>query len=598
MCGISFIIDKQNKFDERPIQKMIETQAHRGPDAQHYFRRSLPDNTSIYFGATRLRISAHTPDADQPFFSADQSSVLIFNGEIYNFFDLKNELLKSGVSFTSNSDTEVLLYWVKEFGTSRLHELEGMFALVYCDLEKGFVIAARDRFGMKPLHYFENEKAMIFSSEARAIIASGIPKKELNENQIAHYFNYKYANPPETFYKDVYQLKPGHFLELKKYLLQKPIPYEYSEKNNSTLTVEDIKNDLVDSLYQQISSARGTGLLLSGGIDSSLLLALAYQEGLKLPAYSIYSGNKSKERQNASFLTKKLLVDQRVLEVDKSVLKDFDSYVSKLDQPISDSAGLLTWKVSDFAAKDVKVLLSGAGADELFAGYNRHKAFHYFLKNKRNALLFKKYGYPVLKRFIPNQAKLFFKGIEENEEQTMVNFIRSHLGYLQKHFTCEMLPMSNSNDALKNLLNTDLTTYLPNDVLAISDQMSMAVGLEMRMPFLTNSILHRVKGESGEFLMSKGPKWILKELLAEFVPTSYLKQPKVGFGLPLHDWLADDATSFLWSLFEKKNSVIFNFLEPGIFRQLLSQHKGRKGNHAQELWSILTLGYWLQNEFG
>ncbi len=597
MCGISFIIDKKGILDDQPISKMVQSQRHRGPDAHQFYQHVFPDQSQAFVGASRLRISENTDSADQPIFSSDRSSALVFNGEIYNFFDLKNELIRLGISFASNSDSEVLFQWIKTFGEKRIDELEGMFAFVYCDFSDGTVIAARDRFGMKPLHYSQNDHFLVFSSETRAIVSSGLVKKELNDRQIANYFNYKYAIPPATFYKDVYQLAPGSYLKYERGNLSQSQKYYCPEYSSSGLSVEEIKNDLIDSLYQQINSTRGVGLLLSGGVDSSLLLSLACHEGMKIPAYSIFSEDKSKEQRNASFLTKKLIADHRILSFTEEILNDFEKYVEKLDQPIADSAGLLTWKISEYASQDVKVLLSGAGADELFGGYNRHKAFQAYLEYKKLSLLLKKFSYPVFKKLLPERTQLYLHGLEKDEISTSQNFVTSHFSELRKFFASDYKPGLNTSDPLKNLLIDDLTNYLPNDVLAISDTTSMAVGLEMRMPYLTNAILSKVNSTEAGFLLSRGTKWILKEILSEHVPKGFPDIPKVGFGLPLTNWLADDKSNFLWRLFENKNSVIFNFLEQGIFRHLLSHHKGRKGNHAQELWSILTLGYWLQKEF-
>ncbi|HEX9740294.1 MAG TPA: hypothetical protein VGA29_05930, partial [Ignavibacteriaceae bacterium] len=232
---------------------MVNAQHHRGPDAQNHFSHTLfPDDTRVFIGASRLRISENSSESDQPFFSRNKDAAILFNGEIYNFFDLKNELLKLGLRFTTNSDTEVLLHWIREFGTDRLHELEGMFAFVYCNFNNGEIVAARDRFGMKPLHYFEDDHTIIFSSEARGIIASGLVKKELNERQLPNYFNYKHAIPPETFYKDVFQLNTGHYLHIKNGLMSGPTPFYQANFEKHSFDVGDFRQEILDSLYQQL----------------------------------------------------------------------------------------------------------------------------------------------------------------------------------------------------------------------------------------------------------------------------------------------------------------------------------------------------------
>ncbi len=596
MCGINFILDKAGQASDAPIRRMLSSLHHRGPDSQHFTSHIL-QNQKIYLGANRLKIVEKSDLADQPFYSEDQSYALLFNGEIYNFFDLKNELLNHNVRFKSNSDTEVLLYWMKLFGKSRIGELEGMFSFVFVDLENQEILVGRDRFGMKPLYYAENSKYLIVSSEIRGILASGLVEKELNEDQIPHYFHFRYPQPPGTFYEQIFHVPPACYLEVKKGTISEPMTYYKPEYEQKNVSVDEFRELLFDGVQKHLYAKSGIGLMLSGGVDSSLLLALSLQSGVSLPCYSIFSANKSQEQQFAEKLTKKHHIEHRVMEYDQSILDVFPEYIEKLDQPISDSAGLLTYQLSKVASGDVKVLFSGAGADELFAGYKRHLAFRKYLENKKSSLFLKNYFWPITRRFMSKGINQYFNGVEKNAGRTYMNFIASHFREFQSEFPFEKEFKNSVEDPLTDSFIEDRVNYLPGDVLAISDVASMAASIEMRMPYLDNHVYDAVNRCEGNYLMEKGPKWILKELLQEYAGKSMVVSQKAGFGLPINRWFSENKNSYIWKLFDNKNSIIFNFVRHQFFKDLIHSHQNSKQDHSQELWSILTLAHWLQKEF-
>jgi len=596
MCGISIIFDRRGRLTDDPIKNMVNVLKHRGPDSNAFFRCEI-DDAQLFSGATRLKITENSPGADQPFFSPDRSSLILFNGEIYNFFDLKNEMLKEGIQFRSNSDTEVLLNWLDKYEGSRLDELEGMFAFMYVNLKTGQMIMARDRFGMKPLFYYQDNDYLIITSELRAMLASGLVKKELNETQIPHYFNFRYSCPPHTFYKNIFQIPFGHKLIVKDGCLSEPVKYDHPKYNDHQKPVVEFRELIKESLYKHASASRGIGVLLSGGIDSSLMLALLHEEGIQLPCFSVFSRWNRNEQELAESMVKKTHATHQILEVDQQILTRFHDYVEKLDQPISDSAGYLTFLISGYASNDVKILLSGAGADELFGGYNRHAAFYRFFHNQNISLKLKQNIWPLFKGVLPQPINGFFRSLEKDPGRTYQNFIRIHFSNLSKHYKVEKNLMTNTPDPLRDILLEDKFNYLPQDVLAISDTMSMAAGMEMRMPFLDNHLNAAVNSCSPDYILKKGQKWILKEILADYVNPTFLKQKKVGFGLPLKHWLAEKENSHLWDLFDNKNSYIFRFVESSFFDYLLTSHQRHRGDFSQELWSILTLAYWLEKEF-
>ena len=403
MCGINLIFDRQNKVDASLISKMAENTSHRGPD-ETIIKTLKSANSTFHLAANRLKITDQTNAAAQPFMLEDQKHLLLFNGEIYNYFDLKNELLREGISFRSHSDTEVLFHWIRLFGISRLEELNGMFAFVYADIEKEELWMARDRFGIKPLYYYQDQNHFVISSELNSIMSSGIPPKKINKEQISHYLLYKYAKPPETFFKGVYALQPGNVLHHAKnevdfqsfYTTPSVDPaFEYSQND-----AEDL---IRQSLVEQLQSDVPIGLLLSGGVDSTLLLAIAKSEGYTMPTFSIVNSKQDRafgtaDDRFARLASSTFQSDHHEIMLDIGILDQFDQMISKMDQPIGDSAYFMTSLISQEASKSVKVLLSGAGADELFGGYNRFQAFSTYLKNQATL----KWAIPLARPIVNN----------------------------------------------------------------------------------------------------------------------------------------------------------------------------------------------------
>ena len=599
MCGISFILDKKGTLNERPIISMMESLRHRGPDSARFAEFEFQESR-LLCAANRLKIIDTHERSAQPFVDAEGSSILLFNGEIYNYFDLKNELIRDGVIFQTLSDTEVLLYWIKKHGTKGIKALQGMFAFVYADLNSGILIAARDRFGIKPLYYYQDDKSLIFASEMRAIFASGLARKQLNERQIPHYFHFRHGQPPETFFKDVYQLPKGSAFSYTTGAKTSIEFYTSATSTHENASPQCFKAKIKESLFRHIHSEEKTGLLFSGGVDSSLILLLAHEEGLKLPCFSAFARENSDERRRAEWLTKKLITEHHILEVDETLLDDFEAYNDRLDSPISDSAGLLTYHLCKEAAQHTKIVLSGAGADELFAGYNRHEAYAFYLKNEKYLDVIKKYAWPGLK-VLPGLAHTglnrLMTNIGQDKKVTYRNFVSAHFTALRQQFPLEREEYIFQKDFLKRALEYDRNNYLPEDVLAISDRMSMQAGIELRTPFLDNTVATMVDGCAPEYLLKHGKKWILRDILAPYVPRSYSRQGKKGFGLPLAKWLRSGRNKHLWELVDNKNSLIFSFLNRDFLLGMQKNHQEGKKDHSQELWSVLTLAYWLKKEF-
>lgn len=606
MCGINLIIDKKKTLTPDTISIMSATTHHRGPDETKH--QVLHFNSKIcYLGANRLKITDHTDAASQPFISENLKHSLLFNGEIYNYCNLKNDLIQHGVSFTTHSDTEVLFHWLKHYGKEGIKKLEGMFAFIFIDLERQEILLARDRFGIKPIYYFEDNNFFIASSEIKAIFSTGLVKKTVRPNQIDHYLSYKYANPPETFFKNIFELTPGSIMHNKSNTWEiVPFLNDHPSKVDSTPDIEKIESLITNSLLQQLDAKVPLGLLLSGGIDSTLLLALATKEGFQLPTYSIVNRDKDRSFGTQDYTYSRLAAStygsiHHEIEINSSILDQFESFIDELDQPIGDSAYFLTSEVCKNASKSMKILLSGAGADEFFAGYNRHKAFYTYLNHKKLFDISIPFAKPLINSLpsgipFPYRKKIqLLKKLINSHDRSPEKIYNNYITFEQFRIDQRAFDQTSSvSNWFEWALKHDQQNYLVSDVLALSDKAAMLHGIELRVPFLEENLAHYLSGLPSEALITKGQKWILKNILSKNGGGKFINRPKEGFGLPLSHWLFNKKVARLWELFELNESLIYTYIDKTIVDHLIDQQKRKVEDHGPLLWSLLVLGHWLQ----
>lgn len=618
MCGINLIIDKKNLIGPEPINLMTAAIRHRGP--QHSDVLQILASSTIYLGHNRLKIIDAGTAANQPFVSNCGRYYLIYNGEIYNYQELRNDLLDRGTSFKTYSDTEVLFQLLIIHGVSALPMLQGMFSLIFFDKEHSEVILARDENGIKPLYYYSDENFFIASSETKSIFASGLTTKKLNESQINHYLAFKFTKAPETFFKSIFHVMPGEVIlidsknRLKAESFVTQIEEVKYQKLNNDEILEKTEELLVDSISKHLYSDVPCGIFLSGGVDSTLILALIKEHGLyMIPSFSIVH-----KREEGSFGTqdykyaKKAAAQyqsyQYEFEVGIDDLKLFDDFILDMDQPIGDSAAFLTYKLSCEAKKKVGVVLSGAGADELFAGYHRHHAFKWYLNNYT---LLEKVS-PVLKYFLPvfptgrnhpfrkkmQLTNKFIRNLSKSPGETYKNFCS--LNIIPKPEVSSDTAFSEPKyieENLKAALLYDQKNYLISDVLALTDQTSMTWGLEVRVPYLDKKLMSFINGIPAKVIFDKGRKWILNELLTKYGGEAYVKRGKEGMGLPFGNWIKMKAGIEALKYLRQKNAIIYRYVNEEIIHKLLEDHNKGKADNTLEIWSILVLEAWLQKEF-
>jgi asparagine synthase (glutamine-hydrolysing) len=611
MCGIHLIVDKTQILRAGIIDTMASQTLHRGPDDTNTtVVSSIIQNYHI--GVNRLKITDPTDAAGQPFFSHDKQQVLLYNGEIYNYYSLKNELIQKGIRFSTHSDTEVLFHWLSSYGASGIKDLEGMFAFVFINFESDEVIMARDRFGIKPLYYYEDEKYFIVSSEIKPILNTNLMAVRLNEAQIGHYLLYRYPKAPQTFYQKITELSPGAILSHASGSTKiKRFSTIGSRQDLHNLELSEVETLINDSLLKQIHAPVPTGLLLSGGVDSTLLLALAHQAGYTLPTFSIVNSETERsfgtnDYKYAAKAAKQYGSEHHEMEMDISIMEKFDEFVQQIDQPIGDSAFLMTSAICRYASGSMKVLLSGAGADEIFGGYNRHWAFYKYLKHRKAAgillpalrkftnLLPDGNAHPLRKEF--RLIKKLSNTIDVSPTQTFHKFLTFNEFAL--NIASEETPeFDDKKGWMKWALDHDLKNYLVGDVLALSDTASMRHGIELRVPYLDDDLVDYVKSLPVDFVMGNGRKWILKSLLTKYGGKVFAIRPKEGFGLPLSHWLTDKRVEHLWKFVNNKNHIIFSHVDKSVVDRLLQQQKKKSQDHGPLLWSILVLAHWLEHNF-
>ena len=622
MCGIHLILDKHHQSNSQhpqALRRMLDASEHRGPDTSATL--SLPyQNGSLHLGSNRLKIIDPHQRANQPMQSADGRYSLCFNGIIYNYFELRNQLLGEGVQFNTQSDTEVLMHMLIQQGKQALPLLNGMFSLFFYDAHEEKLLIARDRFGMKPLFYTEEEGRLLFSSETRALTRSGLVSKKLRKEAIHEYLAFRYVFPPATFFEGIYQFPAGHYQEIgndgagKQEAFSSPAEQEVVPESQALREVEEL---LTDAVLRHLVADVNSGLLLSGGVDSTLLLALIKEQGAHpVPTFSVINS-----KEDASYGTRDYQYAAKAasmygrkhyeLALSADMLpRHAEAFISAIDQPIGDSAAFLTYLLSAEIKKVAGVALSGAGADELFGGYHRHQAFRQYLKHygwlmKTSGLLHKTakllpvgFAHPLRKKF-----RLFSKlagSLDKNPATTFEKFVSREA--FADTSTFQANGQISEQDAfeeywLNHALNHDLDRYLSQDVLMLSDNMSMHRSLEMRMPYLDLALATYALQLPAELRLRHGRKWLLKRLLEKRGGKAFCQRSKEGFGLPLGSWFRSETAASLRKELKNEQNPLYRHLSYEHVMRLLGEHMAKREDHGTDLWNVWQLAAWLRLHF-
>ena len=630
MCSIVGYIDltKSNVEAIDWLKSANAMLAHRGPDDSGIW---YDDTGSVGFGHNRLSIIDLSTSARQPMVSENGTSVLIFNGEIYNFRQLQ---IKFGLCKLSHSDTQTLLELIHKIGfENAIKEVRGMFALAYYDLVNKDFYLARDRFGEKPLSYVISKEGLhkfYFASEVTPLSRLSSDRNTLCTSSLDAFLSWSYVPAQASVYEEIQQLKPGTILKIRLSDFKLKIqnysdPISIIKENRSKTTNKQlIKEKLILAVERTLVSDVDVGIFLSGGIDSSLVASIASQElGYKLPAFSIgFSDTSVSEQHYANKIAKYL--DIPFVGVDLPQFKAVDllhKIVEVYDEPIADPSCLPTIYLSEYASKQVKVVLTGDGADELFFGYSRHfLTEQYYSKIFRIPHLIRSlFANSILKippkyfdRFLPMKdfvdvgykahkgARVLSAKNDQNLYKSLTQTwyeedIRKKdvlKSVTNPQVALDMPNMPNPTDVVRA---SDILNYLPSNVILKVDRATMAFGLEARSPFLDWDLFcESTKLDLSENISKNGGKHILKDILSDYLPQNLFDRPKKGFGFPIKEWLRGDLRCFVESYLLHRNPIRDEFFNSEVLEDIWKSHLNESQDLSLPIWNMLILMLWLE----
>ena len=619
MCGIcgQYNFGSAAPVQRRDIEAMARAIAHRGPDDEGYYIAG-----PLGFGFRRLSIidlaGGHQPMSDQ-----EESVWVIFNGEIYNFPELKRELEGYGHVFRTNSDTEVIIHGYKQWGDDVLNRLNGMFGLAIWDVRKRRLVVARDPFGIKLIYWRVDSGRLFFGSEMRAVRAAMPDKAEIDPTSLNLFLRNRFTPSPYTILKGVHKLAPGTKLtvqagsyEVSRWYRFKPVPFSPAKSPNEAR--EELLELCKRAIKRQLISDVPVGLLLSGGLDSGLLLALMNLNGNSWPTYTVGYGSSyaDDELADAAETARILGAKHSAITISKSIFEEaLPKIVAALEEPIATSSIVPMYFVCQRARQDVKVALVGQGPDELFGGYKRHLGVRYggmwaqlpgWMRGPISSTVAALPRNEMLKRGVQSLATTDRMRRYQNVLSLLPGPQVDDLfrdGVLAPNAGDSILgcwegltELMTETDELGGLQFIELRSTLPDELLMYADKLSMAHGLELRVPYIDKEIVEYVERLPANLKVRHGSrKWLHRQVCRAYLPESILKRPKRGFGVNVvDDWFRSSIDGKMAETLLDGGSKIYEYLSPAPVRALFEQHaSGRQDNH-KILFSLVLFEEWLR----
>lgn len=604
-------------MDPQTIRAMARAIVHRGPDDEGYYLEG-----PLGFGFRRLSI-IDLAGGHQPMSDASGSVQVIFNGEIYNFRELRSELSARGHAFRTSSDTEVIVHGYREWGAGVLRKLNGMFGLAIRDTVRKSLLVARDPMGIKQVYYHDDGAVLTFGSEIRAVL-QGLPEQPGIDPVALHQFlRFRYTPSPLTILQGIRKLPPGGMLTVENGVCREELWYSYSPEPLPSSTdprkaTDELLEIYRDALRRHLISDVPVGILLSGGLDSNLLLALMNEHGRDWPAYTVGYGSSFGDDELADAAESARLLGGRFIPVhiDRRTFEDsFPAIVDSLEEPIASSSVVPMYFVCQRAREDVKVALVGQGPDELFGGYRRHLGVHYGRHWRRIPAGLRRGISSAVNRLPRNETLkrgVASLGAGNRLDRFHHVFSLAPAGSIDRLFQAGALPEDAGHhnvgyweeleremrhcDELGAFQLLELRSSLPDELLMFSDKLSMAHSLEVRVPYLDRMIVEygqrmpaewKIRGTSG--------KWIHREICRRFLPPQILQRRKRGFAVNVvDDWFRSSVAGNLPEMLRDDQSLIYRLLDPAPVRNLLDEHaSGRHDNHKL-LFSLVMVEQWMR----
>ena len=606
-------------IDAEAVHRMCQTIVHRGPDDEGVYVRG-----PVGLGMRRLSI-IDLSGGKQPIHNEDETIWIVFNGEIYNFPELRRELEARGHHFYTHSDTEVIVHLYEESGADCVKKLRGMFTIALYDDRSGTLLLARDRLGKKPLHYAIHEGRLYFGSEIKTILAVQPDLAEIDQEGLLQYFYFGYIPDPLTIFSKIHKLPAGHLAEFRNGEIKVRQYWDLPEYGTHTAIseeecLEQLEKRLQEAVRIRLISDVPLGALLSGGVDSSIVVALMARESAKpVQTFSIgFKEEKFNESEYARQVAERFATDHHEMILDPN-LEDTLTYLSAmLEEPFGDSSMLPTYYVCRMARQQVTVALSGDGGDELFAGYDRYLTA--MDRRKFDSLpgwvgsIYRERIHSLIPAGTYGKNLAWNASLNERDRYLDAMSFFPALHREQHLFTSEFLerakglpdPLAQwqhlyddapAKDRLSRLLYLDTKTYLNGDILAKVDRMSMATSLEVRVPMLDHEFVEWVTSLPVEWKFRAGArKHILKKLAERVgIPSEVIHRRKQGFQLPLVEWMRDEQKARFWNVLLEPRTLQRGYLKPSAVRNLIDEHVQGRRNRSGLLWRMLVLEMWHRN---
>jgi asparagine synthase (glutamine-hydrolysing) len=617
MCGIAGIADSAHEaVDPAVVHRMCQSIVHRGPDDEGILVRP-----GIGLGMRRLSI-IDIAGGHQPIFNEDRSVAVVYNGEIYNFPDLRRELEQRGHKFYTASDTEVIVHLYEEHGPDCVRKLRGMFAIALYDERRHSLLLARDRLGIKPLHYAFVNGRLFWGSEIKAILAAAPELAEVDSSALLQYFYFGYIPDPLTAFSFIKKLPPGHLLQFEdgeisvRQYWDLPKYGIYSPRSEEQC-LEQLEHLLAEAVKIRLISDVPLGALLSGGTDSSTVVALMARAASG-PVKTFSIGFRDADFNEAPYARKvaeHFGTEHHELILEPDVVQTVDALTRSLEEPFGDSSMLPTYYISCLARRHVTVALSGDGGDEAFAGYDRYRmhlhdrSFDWIPQASRD--FYREHVHGLVPYKVPGRNLAYSISLPWQEryiEGVSLRPFQREMSLLSADFASngkkdpfaqfrDYLDYAPAEDPLGRVLYLDSKTYLPGDILTKVDRMSMATSLEARVPILDHIVLEWVTGLAPEWkLRGREQKYLLKKLAERVgVPREVLYRPKQGFALPLRHWMRHELKELIVTALTESRTMQRGYFNPKGVRRILDEHFDGRRDHSPRIWRMLMLELWHRN---
>ncbi len=621
MCGITGILnlDKNKPVDEASIRKMAASIIHRGPDDEGFYI-----NQNVGFGFRRLSI-IDLSTGHQPISNEDGTIWIIFNGEVYNYPELRKSLISRGHQFKTKTDTETIVHLYEEYGKDCVQHLRGMFAFAIWDDNKKQLFCARDRFGIKPFFYYIDFDRFVFGSEIKTILNAGKVNQDLDFAALDSYLTYKYITDDRTIYQSIKKLKAGHTLEISwkgnqpDFRIQKYWDLHCQPDNSKTELqwCEALEIILSDAVQMRLISDVPLGAFLSGGIDSSVVVALMAQHSSK-PVKTFSIGFPEKEFNELPYareVSKKYGTEHYEQIVEPESVSLLPKLVATYDEPFADASAIPTYYVSKFAREHVTVVLSGDGGDELFAGYNTYPRLSRLHKYNRLPHVFNKAFWGAVHEVIPNKIKgkrasyhlskhrkevgAYFALWMQSERKRLYHpeLWDSLNGTTAENYKKMLLQDANGADFLFKMQALDIKTYMVDDILTKVDRASMMNSLEARVPILDHKVAELSARIPSKFkLKGNQKKYIFKKAFGKYLPDSVLNHKKQGFSVPMKMWFKDSLKEYVNDRLNAQNTSLSYYLNMKYVQQIVDDHHKGMRDMNEKIWSLIFLDAWLEQK--